>query len=97
MSWSTDVGRYRGVPQRQAERIRRRDGHTCRRCGLHGHEVDHIINVKSGGLDVDENLETLCRICHRAKTQGEAKAAVAARQKALRLPPEPHPGVGRPR
>ena len=51
----------------------RRDRFTCRSCGRRGRsrdlEVDHIVELARGGpfLALD-NLQTLCRACHRAKT-----------------------------
>lgn len=91
MAWSTDSNRYRGVNPKTAARIRRRDGNRCQACGQPGHEVDHIINVKAGGTDRPDNLETLCTPCHKAKTQREAQKALQDRREALRLPAEPHP------
>ncbi len=37
-------------------------------------EVDHIVNVESGGTDDDSNLEAICSPCHKAKTAREAQA-----------------------
>lgn len=91
MAWDRSPGRYRGVPRHVAQRIRRRDDHTCQQCGDAGHEVDHIINVKAGGTDEDSNLVTLCARCHAAKTRTEAAAGRARRSH--RRPPEPHPGL----
>ncbi|WP_043648043.1 HNH endonuclease [Nocardia thailandica] len=95
MSWSTEPGRYRGVPRALADDIRARDQHTCQAadCGAFGHEVDHITPVSAGGTDDPGNLRTLCAEHHRAKTQAEAAAARAARQAAGRLPVEQHPGL----
>lgn len=91
MAWDRSPDRYRGVPRHVAQRIRRRDDHTCQRCGADGHEVDHIRNVKAGGSDDDSNLVTLCTRCHDEKTRREAAAGRAA--KGRRRPPEPHPGL----
>jgi len=52
------------------ERIRRRDGYTCRVCGCRGGEggadlhVDHVVPRKWGGSNDPSNLRTLCRRCH---------------------------------
>lgn len=91
MAWDKTPGRYRGVPRHIAQRIRRRDDHTCQHCGADGHEVDHITNVKAGGSDDDNNLTTLCARCHDHKTQAEARAGRARRSN--HRPPEPHPGL----
>ncbi|MFC9876502.1 HNH endonuclease [Nocardia salmonicida] len=96
MTWSREPDRYRGVGPATAARIRARDNHTCRECGAPGREVDHVVNVRSGGTDDDANLQVLCTEHHRAKTAREAQAAAAARQAQLRLPVEAHPGLRRP-
>ena len=31
-------------------------------------EVDHILEVANGGTDDVENLQPLCNVCHKAKT-----------------------------
>lgn len=33
--------------------------------------VDHIISKSQGGTDDDDNLQSLCVACHRAKTARE--------------------------
>ncbi|WP_159844885.1 HNH endonuclease [Nocardia sp. CY41] len=91
MTWSTDPDRYRGIPQTQADSIRRRDHHTCQKCGNPGHEVDHILNVKADGTDDDDNLQVLCKDCHDAKTQTEAAAGRIRHNR--RRPTKPHPGL----
>jgi 5-methylcytosine-specific restriction protein A len=51
------------------ERILRRDGYTCQKCGdsesqLH---IDHIVPKRLGGSDLEENLQTLCQMCNLQK------------------------------
>lgn len=41
----------------------------CRTCGALGSDVDHIVPRSQGGLDVHENLQTLCVTHHREKTR----------------------------
>jgi len=49
------------------ERILRRDK-KCVRCGdVVKMEVDHIVEVQYGGLPTDDNLRTLCKVCHNGK------------------------------
>ena len=43
-------------------------GKTCNYCGEIGNEVDHVIELASGGDDSIENLQVLCRECHKVKT-----------------------------
>lgn len=45
-------------------------------------EVDHIVPLEDGGDHVIENLQTLCRTCHRAKSAEEASARAARRRAA---------------
>jgi hypothetical protein len=47
------------------DQILTRDRGLCRKCGQPGTEIDHIAG-SSGDL---ENLQLLCRDCHREKTQ----------------------------
>lgn len=56
------------------ERIKERDGYTCKYCGVsvatEPHlllEIDHIIPVSKGGLTTENNLQTLCWRCNRSK------------------------------
>ncbi len=56
-----------------------RDGRSCRDCGdttfKRGYKCDHIIPVHRGGGQLGpDNLQTLCRTCHRRKTAREAAA-----------------------
>ncbi|MFE9455970.1 HNH endonuclease [Streptomyces californicus] len=48
-----------------------RDRFQCRACGGRTDlEIDHIVPVSRGGSWDPDNLWTLCRPCHRAKTYG---------------------------
>ena len=56
----------------QRERIYKRDGYTCRYFfeGCYKNkdlQIDHIIPVSLGGLNVDENLVTCCSNCNLKK------------------------------
>ncbi|NEW33828.1 HNH endonuclease [Nocardia cyriacigeorgica] len=91
MAWSREPGHRRGRPRQQADRIRSRDNWTCQACGRpDSYEVDHVLNVASGGSDHDDNLQVLCTACHQAKTQREAAAGRVKRSRYRE--PEPHPG-----
>lgn len=57
-------------------RILQRDNYVCQACkrkgiGTVATHVDHIIPKAHGGTDADDNLESLCATCHRAKTATE--------------------------
>lgn len=43
-------------------------GKTCNYCGDIGLEVDHVIELAAGGDDSIENLQVLCKECHKKKT-----------------------------
>ena len=49
-----------------------RDGRVCSLCGsTKDLEIDHILEVKNGGLPVLENLRVLCRRCNRRRNSSE--------------------------
>ena len=56
------------------EHIKTRDNFTCCSCGNSRHtepnlllEIDHIVPVAKGGQTEENNLQTLCWRCNRAK------------------------------
>jgi 5-methylcytosine-specific restriction endonuclease McrA len=77
-SWccSSHAGNYYYLWSIEGFRDRHRliNGNTCEKCfaftGFWGEEgeLDHIIPVALGGLNVDYNFQWLCRECHRQKT-----------------------------
>lgn len=40
----------------------------CRRCGEAASQVDHIVPLRKGGTNAQENLQSLCHSCHSRKT-----------------------------
>lgn len=58
------------ISEEQRERIYKRDNYTCRYkfegCNQ-DFQIDHIIPVSLGGLNVDENLVTCCSNCNLKK------------------------------
>jgi 5-methylcytosine-specific restriction protein A len=64
---TTDQG-YGWSWQKLRPRILRRDGYRCCVCGNEATEVDHIIPKAQGGTDDPDNLQSICRRCHRQKT-----------------------------
>ncbi len=57
-------------------RALRRDGYLCVPCLKEGRptpatEVDHITPKMTGGLDTLENTQSICSVCHHAKTVRE--------------------------
>jgi 5-methylcytosine-specific restriction protein A len=62
------------------EFILRRDRYLCQAClkdnrYTEATHVDHITPKAKGGTDDDDNLQSLCRPCHEAKTTREAAEA----------------------
>jgi hypothetical protein len=43
-------------------------GKTCNYCGDIGNEIDHVIELAAGGDNSLENLQVLCKPCHKVKT-----------------------------
>jgi 5-methylcytosine-specific restriction endonuclease McrA len=72
---------YGSAWDRQRALVLRRDAGICQHCmratgAVHvGTEVDHIVPKALGGTDDADNLQTICRTAHRAKTQAEAQAS----------------------
>ena len=78
------------INKRRWQAVRRavfkRDGYRCRACGRPGRlECDHVIPLDRGGAPYDmDNLQTLCRSCHFAKT-GDENRRVSPEQEAWRV------------
>lgn len=58
---------------------------NCAVCGFKtggsaGLEWDHVIPLEMGGDDTLENLQPLCRPCHRAKTRQDAGHTAKAKR-----------------
>jgi 5-methylcytosine-specific restriction protein A len=63
-------------------------------CTYPGTQVDHILNVLSGGTHDLNNLQLLCDWHHKQKTAQEAAKARAAKPRHTeRRKPEQHPGL----
>lgn len=69
------VGQRALMTRALREKIKARDNYTCQCCGLSTKqepnlllEIDHIIPVSKGGITSEENLQTLCWRCNRAKS-----------------------------
>jgi 5-methylcytosine-specific restriction endonuclease McrA len=43
-------------------------GKMCLMCGDRATDVDHIIELAAGGTNTIDNVQPLCKPCHRAKT-----------------------------
>lgn len=58
---------------RLAAKVRAANWWDCEECGLRvlSAEVDHVVPLSDGGVDVPSNLQVLCQRCHRLKTGQE--------------------------
>lgn len=71
------------ISRARRSQIKARDGHRCVHCGRAGRESDaqngvqldvhHVIAVRDGGADQDDNLVSLCRKCHNNIEHGREK------------------------
>lgn len=71
---------YGTLWQRLRERILRRDNGLCQPCLkarriTAANQVDHIVPKAQGGTDAEENLQSICEACHKAKTARESAQA----------------------
>ncbi len=62
---------------RRRKRILARDDGLCQPCLgrdliTMATQVDHIVQKASGGSEEDENLQSICGDCHKAKTARES-------------------------
>lgn len=62
------------------------DGYRCRQCGRAGRlECDHVRPLQRGGHPLAlDNLQTLCRGCHLAKTSLENRRQRTGHEQAWR-------------
>jgi 5-methylcytosine-specific restriction protein A len=77
-----EVGRIRNsaVYNRNRNAVLARDRYLCQPCLKRGRyteaqEVDHVIPLASGGLDVVSNQQAICKPCHRIKSAVDGEGA----------------------
>ena len=70
----TIAGQRALMTSKLREKIKLRDSHMCKNCGLSTEkepnlllEIDHIIPLSKGGITSEDNLQTLCWKCNRSK------------------------------
>jgi 5-methylcytosine-specific restriction endonuclease McrA len=57
------------IPSVIRREVWRRDGGKCVKCGSRKNlEYDHIIPVSKGGSNTARNIELLCEVCNRVKS-----------------------------
>ena len=58
-----------GIPSEVRREVWRRDSGKCVKCGSRENlEYDHIIPIAKGGSNTTRNIELLCEVCNRAKS-----------------------------
>lgn len=57
------------IPPSVKKAVWERDKHRCILCGQYGEPVAHYISRAQGGLGIEQNIVTLCHICHSAYDQ----------------------------
>ena len=94
----TDLGKL-PPPRSHKGRLYEEQDEKCNGCDepeVYGKmDVDHIIPRKHGGTDHYENLQLLCRVCHKRKSRGEMSSKQKQRLSARPRPIEitvPRPG-----
>ena len=66
-----------GAASRLRYKVNAQGGASCVRCdtfypgGLI--RIDHTLRLADGGLDVDDNVATMCHDCHQVKTTAEQR------------------------
>lgn len=62
-------GGRQAIPSAVRREVWRRDGGKCAKCGSREDlEYDHIIPIAKGGSNTVRNIELLCEICNRSKS-----------------------------
>ena len=60
------------IPAATRVDVLRRDNHRCVYCGVSAKkaelEIDHIIPFSKGGSNAISNLQTLCSVCNKGKS-----------------------------
>ena len=79
-AWESNTHRSKRLTGRPWRRLRdiviRRDKGLCQPCYKAGivtafKDVDHVVPVSKGGLDIQSNLQCICKDCHDIKTATE--------------------------
>ena len=86
--WDHELSRHeRGYGYewtKRREDVMRRDMYLCQPCARLGRttiakEVDHITPKSQDGTDDYDNLQAICKDCHKDKTKAEASGKKAMR------------------
>jgi 5-methylcytosine-specific restriction protein A len=93
---STTERGYGYAWQKVRRRVLARDKGLCQSCMKSGRvrqatEVDHIVRKADGGGDAPDNLQSLCTLCHEAKTRDENRGhSIGCHPDGTPLTPNPY-------
>lgn len=60
------------IPKEVREAVEKRDGYRCIFCGnANARGEAHYVNRSQGGLGIEQNIVTVCPICHREMDNGK--------------------------
>jgi len=71
MRYKSKRSRATDIPKAVKDRVYERDGGICIFCGHPGLPEAHCIPRAQGGLGVEQNVVTACRVCHDAMDNGK--------------------------
>lgn len=67
------------ISKKVRDRVWERDGHKCIICGsYYAMPNSHFIRRSQGGLGIEENIVTMCQLCHSMYDQGVDRRAIEA-------------------
>ena len=66
------------IPERVKLRVMARDDGRCIICGLSGFPNAHYIPRSQGGLGIEQNVVTLCPVCHQRYDNGDKREEYGA-------------------
>jgi 5-methylcytosine-specific restriction endonuclease McrA len=67
------------ITKKVRDRVWERDGGRCIICGNHqAMPNSHFIRRSQGGLGIEENIVTMCHLCHSMYDQGSDRRTIEA-------------------
>ena len=70
MNYKSKRAKATSIPQEVREKVLQRDNYRCVVCGKAGIPNAHYIRRSQGGLGIEQNVVTLCQVCHSAYDDG---------------------------
>lgn len=67
------------IPKSVKDRVWERDGHKCIICGSrYAFPNSHFVRRSQNGKGIEENIVTMCQMCHQMYDQGVDRRAIEA-------------------